>query len=169
MISLVSTRPTNCPTRNIATIVDAARRGYEAGRHHRIVHQVLQHQRQQRHGSVQRDADQEHQQGAGDAVAVFQQVAVQKRAVGRGRGVDDKQIKAERGDRRLDPDFNGAEPIPVRCGRAASATPIAMLSAAKPKVERLAMGVARLVNENEDADGQDPNGRLMKNTQRQLQ
>ena len=75
---------------------DAARRRHQPGRHHRIVHQILQHRRQQGHGPVERDADQEHQDRADDAIGVLQQLAVEERAVGGGRGVDDEQVEGER-------------------------------------------------------------------------
>jgi hypothetical protein len=46
-----------------------------------------------------------------DEVAVLQQIAVQKRPVGGGYGVDDKEVETEPGDGRLDPDLGRAEPI----------------------------------------------------------
>jgi hypothetical protein len=50
-------------------------------------------------------------QRAGDAIGVLQQRAVEERALAGGRGVDDEEIEAQRGDDRLDPDLGRAEPV----------------------------------------------------------
>ena len=118
---------------------DAARRRHQPGRHHRIVHQILQHRRQQRHRAEQRDADQEHQHGADDAVGVLQQLAVEERAVGRGRGVDDEQIEAER--RRSSPrsrSRSSRTSPSARRGRAASARRRSPGSASRSRRNRTA-------------------------------
>jgi hypothetical protein len=85
------------------------------------------------------------------------------RSVG-GRGMDDEEVEAKPGDRRLDPDLGRTEPILElaaveqhlqRADRQAQ-------SGKAEEIERLAAAVTHLVHEDQDADRREtPTGRLM--------
>src|SRR5947207_10275092 len=154
MISRLSTRMmSGATTERRRHGAEAARHGHKAGRHRRIAHQVLQHRRQQCERSGHDQPAGKHQHRTGGEIGTLQQVAVEeRRSVGRYR-VHAEQVEAKPRDRRFDPDLARIEPV------LQLAAVEQQLQGADPQaqreetddVERLAMDVAAVVDEDEDA------------------
>ena len=118
-----------------------------------IVHQVLQHRRQQREGAGHDQPDREHQSGARYEIRALEQVAMEKRAAFRGYRVHGEQVKTEPRDRRCDPDFARMEPVLQLAAvehQLQGADPQAQRQE-PDEIERFTTHVAGLADENKDA------------------
>src|SRR5271170_2494581 len=139
---------------------DAARRDDKTGRSYGVMHQLLQHCRQQCQRREHDDPDKEHQHKAVNEIGVAQQIAIEERTPARRQRVNDEEVQGESGDRRLDPDLGRVEPIlefaPVEQNLQGADRNAKRAKA--EKIKALAQGVAGLVDEHEDADeGNDAN------------
>ena len=107
----VSTRPTSRPTISMEAMVPTPRGPMTMpGGDDRIVHELLQIRRLQRHRGVIGEADDGDEQHAGREIAVAEQRRPHERLFGR-EGVDQEQIERRGGDDRLDDDLAGTEPV----------------------------------------------------------
>ena len=89
---------------------NAARPHHQAGGDDRIVHELLQVRRLQRHRGVIGESDDGDEQHAGREIAVAKHRRPHKRII-RSKHVNEEQIQSRGGNDRFDDDLAGAEPV----------------------------------------------------------